>query len=305
MERRGDCVEVVIITGMSGAGKSSAMRFLEDMDCFCIDNLPPDLLPGLLQAYKDTEDEMETLESRRSQKLAIGIDVRSLIRFGDIASDFKDSFPKNCEYTIIFMEAATETLVSRYKQSRRNHPLAQTGNLIEAINEERNRLKELRGISDLIIDTTEMNLPDLKDFLFESLTFDEHDELMTVFIQSFGFKYGIPLDSDMVFDVRFLPNPFYIEELRELSGLDAPVKDYILQFDQVHKFLEHIQKFFAFSLPLYQKEGKVRLTLAIGCTGGRHRSVGITEELAVILRSMGYRILIDHRDIKRDPVGGL
>jgi len=275
------------------------------MDYFCIDNLPPNLLPGLLQSFAETEKEMDVLNSNRNQKLAIGIDIRSLVRFGNINSDFLQMFPDEVNHRIIFMEASDDTLVSRYKQSRRNHPLAAKNNLIAAIRKERENLKELRGLSDLIIDTTEMSLYELKDFLFDLLTGDGQEELMTIFVQSFGFKYGIPLDCDLVADVRFMPNPFYIEELRESSGLDAPVKEYVLNFPEVREFMQFARRFFEFSLPLYQKEGKVRLTLGVGCTGGRHRSVTISEELASVLRDMDYRVFVDHRDIKRDPVGGL
>lgn len=298
-------MEIIVVTGMSGAGKSSAMRHLEDMGYFCIDNLPPKLLPGLLQAFAETEKEMDILDSNRQQKLAVGIDVRSLMHFGAISSDFLQIFPEGSNHTIIFMEASNQTLVSRYKQSRRNHPLARSGNLMNAIEQEREKLRDLKGISDLTIDTTEMSQYELKDFLFDLITHTDYVKSMTIFIQSFGFKYGIPLDSDLVFDVRFLPNPFYIDELRDHSGLEENVSQYIMQFSETDTFLQICQNFFEFSLPLYQKEGKVRLTLGVGCTGGRHRSVRIAEEIGKLLSDLDYQIFIDHRDIKRDPVGGL
>lgn len=299
-------MEIVIITGMSGAGKSSAMRALEDLDFFCIDNLPPDLLSGLLQAFHKTDlEEDEFIQTSRTQKIAIGIDIRSLIQFGNSNVSIKNSLPADTNAKIIFMEASNRTLVSRYKQSRRNHPLAKGRNLVDAITEERERLHDLREMSDFVIDTTEISLSDLKDHLYNTLATDDYDQMMTIYVQSFGFKYGLPLDSDLVIDVRFLPNPFYDEELRPLSGLDEPVKDYIMQFDQVHKFLDIYREFFEFSLPLYQNEGKVRLMISIGCTGGRHRAVAISQELSMILRSMGYRVFSEHRDIKRDPVGGI
>ncbi len=298
-------MEVVIITGMSGAGKSSAMRALEDMDYFCIDNLPPGLLSGLLQAFRQSEEEQNPALPQRVQKLAIGIDIRGLIRFGNIPSDFSRLFPENYQHKIIFMEASNEALVSRYKQTRRNHPLASQISLIDAISRERVLLQNLREISDIIIDTTELSLSDLKETLFNTLQSDDSNQLMTVLVQSFGYKYGIPLDSDLVFDVRFLPNPFYEENLRELSGLDQPVRDFIFAHDQVHTFLECMRKFFEFSLPLYQEEGKVRLMIAVGCTGGRHRSVSLAEELSAILRDLGYHVLTEHRDIERDPAGGI
>lgn len=301
-------MEIVILTGMSGAGKSTAMRALEDMDYFCIDNLPPGLLPGILRSIATTEKEniaADELENTRVQKMAIGIDIRSLMRFGNISEDFKKMFPQGIEHKIIFMEAADDTLVSRYKQSRRNHPLAHNKTLIQAIKEERKLLQEIRAVSDIIIDTTEMALPDLKDFLYESLINDSGNQYMTILVQSFGFKYGIPLDSDLVLDVRFLPNPFYEKNLRPMSGLDQPVKDFVLKYDQVQKFLSFSQNFYEFSLPAYQKEGKVRLMIAIGCTGGRHRSVVLAEETAAMIRKMGYRVLLEHRDIGRDPAGGL
>lgn len=298
-------MQVVIITGMSGAGKSSAMRALEDMDYFCIDNLPPGLLPGLLKAFKVTEQDPNPTLPTRVQKLAIGIDIRSLIRFGNISSDLLNLFSNGYDHKIIFMEAANEALVSRYKQSRRNHPLASKISLIDAINQERVRLQNLRELSDIIIDTTEMSLSELKETLFNTLKTDDQNQLMTVLVQSFGYKYGIPLDSDLVLDVRFLPNPFYQDELRNLSGLDQEVHDFIFAHQQVHTFLDYMKTFFAFSLPLYQQEGKVRLMIAVGCTGGRHRSVGLAEEISTILREMGYRVLTEHRDIERDPSGGI
>lgn len=298
-------MEIVILTGMSGAGKSSAMRALEDLDYFCIDNLPPDLLPGLLQAFAETEKEDGSLQASRTQKIAIGIDIRSLIRFGNVTAGFKNYFTEKMDTKIIFMEASNEALVSRYKQSRRNHPLAKSRNLVDAITEERKRLQDLRALSDFVIDTTEMSLNNLKDLLYNTLATNDYDQMMTIFVQSFGYKYGLPLDSDLVLDVRFLPNPFYDENLRDLSGLDEPVKNYIMQFDQTHKFLEIYRDFFQFSLPLYQNEGKVRLMIAVGCTGGRHRSVTLSGELANILRSLGYRVFLEHRDIRRDPIGGI
>ncbi len=301
-------MEIIIITGMSGAGKSAAMRALEDMEYFCIDNLPPGLLPGLLRSIAATQEEniaADEKEHMRVQKMAIGIDIRSLMRFGNIPADFKKMFPEGIEHKIIFMEAADDVLVSRYKQSRRNHPLAHNKNLINAIQEERKLLREIRAISDIIIDTTEMTLTDLKDYLYDSLVSDSNDQYMTILVQSFGFKYGIPLDSDLVVDVRFLPNPFYDKNLRPMSGLDQPVKDFVLQYEQVQKFLHFSRDFYEFSLPAYQKEGKVRLMIAIGCTGGRHRSVTLAEEIAAMIRGMGYRVLLEHRDIERDPAGGL
>lgn len=300
-------MEIVILTGMSGAGKSTAMRALEDMEYFCIDNLPPGLLPGLLRSIAETEEEndADNVDKSHVPKMAIGIDIRSLIRFGNITSDFKKLFPDSIEHKIIFMEAADDVLVSRYKQSRRNHPLAGKQTLINAIKEERKQLREIRAISDIVIDTTDMTMNDLKSLLYESLIVDNYDYMMTVLVQSFGFKYGIPLDADIVTDVRFLPNPFYDRNLRPLSGLDQPVKDFVLSFEQVQKFLDFSREFYEFSLPAYQKEGKVRLVIAVGCTGGRHRSVALAEEVASMIRNMGYRVLLEHRDIRRDPAGGL
>ena len=283
----------VIVTGMSGSGKSSVMKILEDDGYFCVDNLPLSLLPTLIQLTEDSSEEIE--------RVALGIDIRGGYRSLKEAAHVLDDL-KSRGYTleILFLEASTSVLVKRYKETRRMHPLAQGGRMDKAIEDERALLSELKKRADYIIDTTTLLIRELKQEI--DRIFVEHEDFCNFYLTfvSFGFKYGIPEDADLVFDVRFLPNPYYIDELKPLTGNDKPIKDYVMGFDIAHQFLEKLTDMIEFLIPNYILEGKNRLVIAIGCTGGRHRSVTLANELYNRLEGGEYGIKIDHRDINLD-----
>ena len=204
------------------------------------------------------------------------------------------------DYRIIFLDAADHVLLSRYKQSRRNHPLAQGQGIVEAIALERTRLSPIRDLADDVIDTSNLTPNDFRNLLYGMFSVSDRDERMTILIQSFGFKYGVPLDCDNIIDVRFIPNPYYIEELKLKSGLDEAVRRYVMSFEESNKFIAMQEEIFEYAIPFYIREGKVRLTIGVGCTGGRHRSVVLAEDLANRLRDNNLRVVIDHRDIEKD-----
>ena len=290
-------MELIFLTGMSGAGKSQAADFLEDQGFFCIDNLPPMILPELVKTfYKGQGGEGFGIE-----KLVFVVDIRSrefLKGFGAALKKIDEEV--GCSYRIIFLEAADDVLVKRYRQSRRKHPLGKDLSLTDAISSERKLLLGIRARATNVIDTSMMALPALRDELL-SMIEDDASTGMSVFIESFGFKYGMPVDCDNVLDVRFLPNPFYVPELKLMSGLDEEIAQYLENFEETTLFKEKIVDFFKFCIPLYIKEGKGRLHIGIGCTGGRHRSVYIAECLNKSLAEAGYKTIIHHRDIEKDP----
>lgn len=291
-------MEVLILTGMSGSGKSVAVNSLEDMGFFCIDNLPPHLLSDIVIKLSATQ----TIDSLGIEKLAVVVDSRSSEFFSGIEESLKQLEHEGISYKIIFLEATDETLISRYKQSRRNHPLANKSSILSGINKERALLSSLRDQAYRIISTDDKTAKKLGEEIYYLINEDaDESQRISIIIQSFGFKYGMPEDSDLVIDVRFLPNPFYIEELRPLSGQDQAVVDYIYSFPETKVFLEKQLDLLLYLIPYYIREGKVTLTIAIGCTGGRHRSVHLTEELARRLRQNDYRVTAVHRDITKDP----
>ncbi len=292
-------MEVVILTGMSGAGKSQAANYLEDMGFFCIDNMPPDLLPELVSSFARNRN-IDTGEDPIS-RLALVMDVRGLGRFDGIIPALDRLAKMAVNYRIIFLDAVDQVLINRYKQSRRNHPLAQDMSIVSALELERERLAPIKELSTDVIDTTSLTPPELRDMLYAMLSETDRDDRMTILIQSFGFKYGIPMDCDNVMDVRFIPNPYYIPELKPLSGLNEPVRDYVLSFPETTKFMDMQEEIFEYAIPFYIREGKVRLTIGVGCTGGRHRSVALAENLAARLRDNHLRVLVDHRDLEKDP----
>ncbi len=290
-------MDVIILTGMSGAGKSQAANFLEDMGYFCVDNLPPMLLPEMTRTFLKGQGG----EGFGITKLAFVVDIRSNELLRGVGPALKELDELGCPYRIIFLEASDETLVSRYRQTRRRHPLSDGIGLSDSIEKERTMLQGIRARATHTIDTSMMATSALRDEIYRIIADDEHDPRMKVLFQSFGFKYGSPADCDNICDVRFLPNPFYEPELKLLSGRDDGIRDYLHRFPETEQYLEKQIDLLNFMLPLYIREGKARLVVGIGCTGGRHRSVYVAETLAERLAKLGYGTSVQHRDIHKDP----
>ena len=286
-EKQIDSLQLVIITGMSGAGKTVAVQSFEDMGFFCIDNLPPTLIPKCWELIK---------ESGKITKIALVIDLRSRAFFQEIQSMLVDlENTKLVDTTIMFLEASDKELVSRYKETRRTHPLAMDGLVTEGIVKERSLLKELKAEAQLVIDTSNLAPRELREKIMSN--FKSNDtSVFRVEMVSFGFKYGLPIDADIVMDVRFLPNPHYVAELRPMTGRDKPVYDYVMASEMTEDFYQKYEDLILSVLPGYIKEGKMSLTIAIGCTGGQHRSVALTERLGKRI-SEDYKTNITHRDI--------
>lgn len=286
-------MELKIITGMSGAGKSNMVQVLEDMGYYCVDNLPPNLFLKFVELMLQAKEELE--------RVALVADVRGGRFFLDVYDVLQELKNKGIGYEIIFLEASDEVLVRRFKETRRRHPLAARGkSVLEGIQEERQRLQRLRGAADLIIDTSGLKVADFKALVGEHLGRREDCGLQLSII-SFGFKYGLPIDVDLVMDVRFLPNPFYLPELKPLSGLDGPVRDYVLERETSRSFLQKYTELLRELIPQYQREGKRDLALAVGCTGGRHRSVAVAEELGRRLsENSQIAVRVKHRDMLRN-----
>ncbi|MCF0147423.1 MAG: RNase adapter RapZ [Clostridium sp.] len=283
----------IIVTGLSGAGKTEATRSLEDMGYFCVDNLPPKLIPKFAEACVQSQGKIS--------KVALVIDIRGGIFFDDLFESLNYLKNQDFKYEILFLDASDEVLVKRFKESRRSHPLAPGSRIITGINEERNRLREVKDRADIIIDTSKYAIKDLREEMTKNYgDVEQPKKQLSVTILSFGFKYGIPVDSDLVFDVRFIPNPFYIPELKPHSGNDEPVKHYVLEQEETKGFIEKVEDLLEFLIPKYKKEGKRQLIISIGCTGGRHRSVAIANEIYNGLLNKEYNISIEHRDIKED-----
>ena len=285
-------MKFVILTGMSGAGKSTAIKMMEDIGYYCVDNLPI----ALLEKFVELSSLQETAEL---QKVAVGIDIRNgqaLEEMRDVLARIKK---KQVHYEILFLDAEDSVLVKRYKETRRNHPLSGGDRVDKGIEEERKRLAFLKESADYIIDTSQLLTRELKAELDKIFVQNQEFKNMVVTILSFGFKYGIPADADLVFDVRFMPNPFYMEDLRPRTGLDQAVADYVFHFPQTQDYMRRLEDLLAFSLPLYAEEGKTSLTIAVGCTGGHHRSVAVTHALAGFIHGLGYQVLENHRDMTR------
>ena len=282
----------VIVTGMSGAGKTSVLKFLEDINFFCVDNLPPALLPKFAELCYEQEGEIE--------RVAMGIDIRGGRLFNDLFEVLSDLQSKGYEYEILFLDASDEVLIKRYKETRRSHPLSRNGSIQEGILKEREILRNVKTKATYIIDTSQALTRQLKEQINGIFVENKKHENLVITIQSFGFKYGIPTDSDLVFDVRFLPNPFYISELKELTGNVEPVSSYVMQFEESQIFLNKLVDMVEFLIPLYIKEGTNTLVISIGCTGGKHRSVTLANALYQALGQEKHTLLLQHHDIEKD-----
>jgi UPF0042 nucleotide-binding protein len=289
-----DRLPVVVITGLSGSGKSTALNVFEDLGYFCVDGLPASLMPKLVNLY-------ETQAGNRYRGLALGMDMRQV--------DFEAGWEPALQELktlgnlpqVVFIEASTQEVMRRYATTRRPHPLESEGyGLGEAVEEERRRLAPLREAADLVMDTTDFSIHDLRRQLQDKWTFLEgQGPAMKVHIMSFGFKYGIPTESDLLFDLRFLPNPYFDQKLKPLSGQDKRIVDYVLGSEEGKSFMPKLQTFLTDLIPLYAKEGRYRLTISLGCTGGRHRSVATAEAVFDTLRKAGYTVSLEHRHIEK------
>lgn len=290
-------MKFVILTGMSGAGKSTAIKMMEDMGFYCVDNIPIALLEKFV--------ELTDLQSNELQKVAVGIDIRSGQALGELRDVLDRIQKRSVSYQILFLDAEDSVLVKRYKETRRNHPLSGGERVDKGIEEERKRLAFLKERADYIIDTSQLLTRELKAEMEKIFMQNQDYKNLFITILSFGFKYGIPTDSDLVFDVRFLPNPYYVEGLRAKTGNDKEIQDYVLQFEEAHVFLNKLEDMLNFLIPNYIAEGKNQLVISIGCTGGKHRSVTLANELYKCLsKRTEYGIKIEHRDIGKDALRG-
>lgn len=284
----------VIITGYSGSGKSNTMRCMEDMGFFCVDNLPPVLIPKFAEVCMQGGSRME--------RVAVVVDVRGGELFHAINEALIHLEEMNFPYEILFLEADEDTLVHRYKETRRAHPMSPEGRVIDGIRKEQVLLADIKQNATKIINTTDLLPSKLREILYKEFGNNLFDS-MRVTVVSFGFKRGIPTDADMVLDVRFLPNPFYISSLRRSSGKDESVRDYVFSFDEANQFVDKALDLIEYILPFYRKEAKPDIVLAIGCTGGMHRSVAIAEAIYARLSSQGRRVTVEHRDLEHEKRG--
>ena len=287
-------MEFVIISGMSGAGKTSALHIMEDIGYYCVDNIPTSLLQTLYKLCKDSSD-------RAMKRVAVVVDVRGNGDY-EVMYDDLENFKKNNEgVSILYIDAKVDSLIVRYKETRRRHPLTERlkdGSVAAAVKEEQRLLVPVKTLADYSIDTTFMSIKQLRERIISMFLENSANSIMITFM-SFGFKYGIPLESDLIIDVRCLPNPFYIAELKEHTGLEKCIQDYVLDSEETQEFVKRLIDWLDYSLPLYLKEGKSELVVGIGCTGGKHRSVTIAELLDNYFMEKGYKCIVQHRDVKK------
>jgi UPF0042 nucleotide-binding protein len=283
-------LDVTIITGMSGAGRSEAANVLEDLGFFVIDNLPPALIGKVAELARG---------GGRPTRYGLVVDVRSGMFLDELSASLAELRDRGVHTRILFLDASDDVLVRRYEATRRRHPLSDTERVSDGIARERELLEELKGDADVIVDTTSLNVHELRDRLHAIFAEEAAESRLQVNVVSFGYKHGLPLDVDLVFDCRFLPNPHWVDALRPLTGTDADVRDYVLGQPLSAEFLRELDKLLGLLLPAYESEGKSYLSIGIGCTGGRHRSVAIAEELAQRLRAHGVRTAVRHRDVER------
>ena len=287
-------MKIIIVTGMSGAGKSTALNVVEDEGYYCVDNMPISLMPKFAELADGHN------QDKGYNNIALGIDIRSGHSLAELDSVLDYMKEKKYEYTIVFLESSDEVLIKRYKETRRAHPLAKDGRVDKAIMLEREQLKFLKQRADVIIDTSQLLTREFKEELEKIVLGRKEFNNLMVTVLSFGFKYGIPSDADIVFDVRFLPNPYYVEELRPLTGNDKKIQDYVMKAPEAEEFLERVDGLIQFLLPNYVKEGKSSLVIAVGCTGGKHRSVTLANAIAKRLSKTPYGCKVEHRDIEKD-----
>ena len=280
----------VVVTGMSGGGKLTAIHFLEDMGYYCVDNLPVRLIDPFMELVSAPGSEIN--------KVVLGLDVRADKSFDNVEQVLSALKKKGYQYEILFMDASDEVLIKRYKETRRAHPVCPTGRVEDGIARERKILEQIKKDADYVIDTSGLLTRVLKEELIRIFVKNEEYNSLMISIMSFGFKNGIPADADLVFDVRFLPNPFYVESLKKLTGNDKAVRDYVMSFPEADQFMDKLTDMISFLIPGYVKEGKNQLVIGIGCTGGQHRSVTIANALAARLRGGDYGINLYHRDVK-------
>lgn len=286
-------MKFLIVTGMSGAGKSQAIKSLEDLGFYCVDNLPPTLIAKFAEVCFKTGGKID--------KIAIVADIRGRTFFDDLLGSLSTLDEEGYRYEVMYLEATDETLVKRYKETRRKHPLAPDGRIINGINIERKKLRGIRERADRIINTSKLTNKELnEEILLAYGDLGQIEKPLLINVVSFGFKYGIPVDADLVMDVRFIPNPYYIAELKPFSGQDKPVKEYVLSRNETKQFLDKFTDMLDFLIPNYKIEGKRQLIVAIGCTGGRHRSVAIAHKLCEVLNHRGHSVTVDDRDINED-----
>jgi UPF0042 nucleotide-binding protein len=282
-------MRIIIITGLSGSGKSTAVRVLEDEGFFCIDNLPVSLFPTFVELVENSRENV--------RDVVLVMDIRELGSLQGYEKVLQQITESGRKIEIIFFDASDDVLIRRYSETRRRHPVLDQGTLPEGIHYERTQLEGLRRMATLVIDTSELNVHQLKEIVISRIKGEEGAREMMVHLQSFGYRYGIPLESDIVMDVRFLPNPYFVKELREFSGLDPLVREYVLKKNETSEFIGKFREMMIFLLPGYRKEGKSYLTISIGCTGGKHRSVVIAEEMRSFFRDSGVNLKVTHRDI--------
>lgn len=284
-------MRVLVISGLSGSGKSTAVRVLEDEGFFCIDNLPVQLFPTIIELVK------------KAQESVPGVALVTDIRGRDFLKGFENIFQEIDDaghaVEIIFFDATDEVLIRRFSETRRRHPALESGSVPEGIRYEREQLAGLRRLATLVIDTSELNVHQLKEMVLARVKGESGSRRMTIHLQSFGYRYGIPLESDLVMDVRFLPNPHFVPELKPFTGLDDGVRDYVLDKPETAQFLAKFEGLLDYLLPAYQREGKSYLTISIGCTGGRHRSVALVEELRKFFVHAGTTVKVSHRDMEK------
>ncbi|NTW07270.1 MAG: RNase adapter RapZ [Syntrophaceae bacterium] len=284
-------MRVVIITGLSGSGKSTALRALEDIGFFCVDNLPVVLLPKLL--------DITTKSSPEIKQVAMVMDLRErsfLKKYEDIFSRLKE---KGYKIEILFLDSSDESLLRRFSVTRRTHPLSEKGSIMDGIRLEREKLSSLKEMADQVIDSTSTNVHQLKDIVQRYFLPASETKKVIINVISFGYRYGLPADADLVFDVRFLPNPYFVEDLKDFNGQNDAVRDYVLKNEKSETFLQKVLDLMTYLIPLYDKEGKVRLNVALGCTGGKHRSVVMADQLGAHFSEMKYIVNVTHRDISK------